>query len=292
MTTINRLAQYKNGNCLVTLLEDGSKTRSWEGEAKPLFPESIDLKITDYCDAGCAFCHEKSTIQGRHASFDSIMQIVEGLPRGVEIAIGGGNPLDHPELADVLGELHGRGLVANMTVNAIHLADPLLINIRGSGLIKGLGISYNPSEAALIKQKIDNNTVVHVIAGVDDFFRVKRERFPKLLVLGYKEFGRGIRYKETRVHSHKISLDRWKYWATRLLEDSLVAFDNLALEQLNIKAHLTKEYWDEHYMGDDGRFTMYCDAVTNEYAVSSTSPRRGFGPTEKSAADVFHSLLV
>jgi len=62
MTSI--LHSYQNGNTLVNLYNDGTKTREYEGEPKPVFPESIDVKITNYCDAGCTFCHEKSTRLG------------------------------------------------------------------------------------------------------------------------------------------------------------------------------------------------------------------------------------
>ena len=38
-----------------------------------------------------------------------------------------------------------------------------------------------------------------------------------------------------------------------------------------LQQHLTPKQWDEFYMGDDGKFTMYVDAVKQEYARSSTS---------------------
>ena len=45
------IAKYKNGNYYVRLFDDGTKERfTLEDEFIPSFPESIDLKITDYCD--------------------------------------------------------------------------------------------------------------------------------------------------------------------------------------------------------------------------------------------------
>ena len=32
--------------------------------------------------------------------------------------------------------------------------------------------------------------------------------------------------------------------------------------------------WEEQYMGDDGSFTMYVDAVNREYAVCSVAEER------------------
>jgi intein/homing endonuclease len=53
MTTINT---YQNGNTTVTLMSDGTKIREYEGVPLVLHPESIDIKITDYCDMGCSYC--------------------------------------------------------------------------------------------------------------------------------------------------------------------------------------------------------------------------------------------
>ena len=50
------LAQYQNGNTSVKIYEDGTKIREYEGTPKTFFPESLDVKITDYCDLGCKFC--------------------------------------------------------------------------------------------------------------------------------------------------------------------------------------------------------------------------------------------
>jgi hypothetical protein len=45
------LAEYDNGDYHVRLYKDGTKVRS--GDGVPAFPESMDLKITNYCTVGC-----------------------------------------------------------------------------------------------------------------------------------------------------------------------------------------------------------------------------------------------
>ena len=42
------------------------------------------------------------------------------------------------------------------------------------------------------------------------------------------------------------------------------------MKQLEVQKCLTPEQWSEFYMGNDGQFTMYIDAVKQEYAMSST----------------------
>ena len=61
------LKSYMNGNTLVTIYEDGTKVREYDGTPVPVHPESMDVKITNACDAGCRYCHEKSVPSGKHA---------------------------------------------------------------------------------------------------------------------------------------------------------------------------------------------------------------------------------
>lgn len=53
--------QYRNGNVDVTILSDGTKVRQFDGAQFVVHPETIDVKITNYCDAGCPFCFPSGT---------------------------------------------------------------------------------------------------------------------------------------------------------------------------------------------------------------------------------------
>ncbi len=284
MTIISR---YQNGNCEVALYADGTKTREYEGEPRPQFPESVDLKITDWCDGKCAWCHERSTVNGKHADIDNVLRIVNDLPRGVEIAIGGGDPFSHPELPRILSELSSRGLISNITVNGKHLHRhrEAIQKYRARHWIYGLGITYAEEEEWNIEEIADENTVIHFIAGVHFVLDARSwARDRKILVLGYKDYGRGAEHLNDAVLKNHRS---WRYWIGPIIRNShLVSFDNLALKQLRIQEQVKPEVWESKYMGDDGQFTMYVDAVNMEYAVSSTSPRIPL--EEMSVAEAFY----
>ena len=47
-----------------------------------------------------------------------------------------------------------------------------------------------------------------------------------------------------------------------------MSFDNLAVEQLNLKEAF-KDIFDDYYMGDDGQFTYYVDLVYNTFSKLS-----------------------
>lgn len=270
------LANYDNGNCSVTLTSEGTKIRRYEGEPRPTHPDSVDLKITDYCDAGCAYCHERSTKKGQHGDKNYILSILEGLPAGVEIAIGGGNPLDHPELTEILQEMRLRGLIPNITVNEVHVIqkkyNQQIRHLKEKSLIFGIGVSLgNLGCYTVDAMRGLDDVVYHVIAGVNEPFDIIRNRPDKVLILGYKQHGRGLKFYSPDVDRN---IRRWNYWLHKVMRRvRVVSFDNLAIKQLNIAWRLGTQF-QHFYMGDDGQFTMYVDGVKQEYAISSTSNNR------------------
>ena len=51
------MPSYKNGNYIVTILNDGTKIRRTEdNEFIPSFSENVDCKLTDKCREMCNFC--------------------------------------------------------------------------------------------------------------------------------------------------------------------------------------------------------------------------------------------
>ena len=90
-------------------------------------------------------------------------------------------------------------------------------------------------------------------------------KVPKILVLGYKSVGRGKQYRP----KHK-DLD-----VEELLGlDAVILFDDLAVEQLNVRTYTSDDDWNKYYAGRDGEYTMYIDLVEMKYARSSTSKKR------------------
>ena len=271
------LGRYQNGNYTVTLFDDGTKIRSNKlTEFIPDKPESIDLKITNCCDQGCPMCHEDSTPDGKHGDILNLPFLDTMLPFA-EIAIGGGNPLEHPDLVQFLYMLREKNLVANMTVNQVHFIkqQERISDLVGAGLIHGLGVSVKYADLTTLRLLQDYpNAVVHVINGVIDMDQLEKlyDKNLKMLILGYKDFRRGA-----TVHNQLTDYKMQKMYEVlpKLPEHfDVLSFDNLAITQLDPKRLLTEEEWKEYYAGDDGQFTMYIDAVKREYAQSSVAVER------------------
>lgn len=267
------LGKYKNGNYSVEIMEDGTKIRKTnDSEFLAEFPECMDVKITDYCDLNCPYCHENSTKNGKHGN---ILQacFIDTLRPFTELAIGGGNPVSHPDIIPFLQKLKARNVIANITVNQKHFNqyESLISFLLNNGLIKGLGISLTDSSDAIFLEKVSKikNAVIHVINGLITLKDIKNLscKSLKILILGYKQFRRGISFYSPEVEGNKNMLKRWLPRIAPMFK--IVSFDNLALNQLCVKDQMRPEDWNRFYMGDDGMHTMYIDLVKNEFARCS-----------------------
>lgn len=281
------LARYENGGTQVTLFPDGTKVRDRIDEARPPpLPEQIDLKITDWCDAGCAWCHEGSTRRGRHADVDRVLGLLHGLPRGFEIAIGGGDPLSHPRFEELVAELTARGYVPSVTVNGRHFgrSRDRLEAVIARGHLYGVGVSFHEA----MPEWDYPHHVVHMIAGIDPVAPLEDGRDRRVLVLGYKDWGRGAGFKRKRRAGVDENLGLWFRVLPWLAERHHLSFDTLAIEQLRPdRVFARRESFTGRFMGGEGEFSMYIDGVKEEYAVSSYAPeRRPWGAVERMFGDV------
>ena len=273
-----KFVKVKNGNYTMYLdLETGTKIRKNDLDFfDPEKPESMDIKITNKCDMGCAFCHENSTPDGLHGDIMNL-KFIETLLPYTELAIGGGNPLTHPDLIPFLEKCKALKLVPSMTINQYHFMKPeyeeLIDKLVNEKLIYGLGVSLTiASDEFITKIKKYPNAVIHIINGVQSLNQVKKlyDHNLKVLILGYKMFRRGIEYFSEAVDI--IKNDYYNELAEMTKHFDVVSFDNLALKQLEVKRLLTEDEWNEFFMGDDGSHTMYIDCINKQYARSSTAP--------------------
>lgn len=282
------LNSYKNGNTEVTIYSDGSKERLYDSEVVLEHPESLDIKITNFCDANCSFCHEQSVRTGVHADIYELIKTLSLIPAGVEFCYGGGNSLSHPDLLFLLQTSKDQGCISNITVNQKHLERyrELLFKLIDEKLIHGLGISYSSKNyfehIKPLLEKTDN-IVFHLIAGVnkvsdiDDLNELCKSmnKKCKVLILGYKHFGFGINYYIKNKSVEDIKYSWYIKIGSYFKKDNLViSFDNLGIDQLNVKRFFPEKEWDKFYMGADFTHTMYVDAVNKQYAPTSTSTNR------------------
>lgn len=294
------LHQYQNGNVNVSLYTDGTRLITCHDESMRLdYPLNIDIRLSNRCGLGydehlnkpsksCAFCHESATKYGKLANLLKLQELLDTqLPENLnlELAIG----LNDGILADSIVSdtfdivafftwAKQRGFIVNGTVNQFSLTNRHTVQkikaLVEQQLIKGLGVSFREINTI---QKVDpdilfaNNTVVHVIAGIDDIHEVNRLAdmgVKKILILGEKEFG--FNSNDYHLPERQKMRKTWLQQLPILLNNRFeaVSFDNLALEQLKVRRFFQQADWN---VFNQGEHSFYINAVDEYFAPSSRS---------------------
>jgi radical SAM protein with 4Fe4S-binding SPASM domain len=94
----------------------------------PHGPELIDISITNWCDKGCVFCYRKSDLSATHMKISNYKNIIDVASTiGVfQVAIGGGNPNQHPDFIEMLKYTRESDIVPNFTTNGRGLSDEII----------------------------------------------------------------------------------------------------------------------------------------------------------------------
>ena len=285
---------YKNGNYLVTILNDGTKIRQTkDDEFIPAFAENCDCKITDKCSQGCAFCYEGCTANGKHGDLFKY-PFINTLHAYTELALNG-NDLDHPDIEKFLEFLKEKKVFANITVNQNQFFANYdrIKDWQEKKMVYGIGVSLqNATDELIEKMNSIPNTVLHTIVGIlseDDIMKLKDHGI-KILLLGYKQLQRGNSYLKT----HLYTIANNKQYVYDNLSDitnwfKVVSFDNLAIEQLDVQRIVPENEWEEFYMGDDGGYTFYIDMVKGEFSKNSIAQDR-YPIGEKTIDEMFQFI--
>lgn len=297
---------YQNGNYTVKLnTVTGTKIReNNEDFFDAEFPESADVKVTNRCSNGCAFCHEGSTKDGKHS--DALHSPVwESFHPYTEVALGGGNLMEYPDFVPLLERLKTLKLIPNITVHQWDFEKnfDLIKKLSDEKLIYGLGVSLDKVTPDFIdKMKQFPNGVIHVINGIVTGVQLRAlaHNGLKILILGYKNVRRGSKLYHSNVG---YAIDGRKDLMYDRLEEILkenwfkvVSFDNLAIKQLKPQRLVSEDYWNTCFMGDDGidgqqtSASMYIDLVENEFARNSCDVNHRFKIKDKTVTEMYQFL--
>jgi hypothetical protein len=167
-----------------------------------------------------------------------------------------------------------------MTVNQKHFERKyeFIKELSTQGLIHGVGISlHKVTEEFINLAKSIPNTVIHVINGIitPDEIKQLSGKDLKMLILGYKRLRRGKEYYKNE-ENNILSNQKWtkEHIGEIINRFKVVSFDNLSIEQLEVKRLLTDEEWEEFFMGEDSEFTFYIDLVEKKFGKNSLATER------------------
>lgn len=180
-------------------------------------PTLVDFQITSQCHTGCPHCYASAVRSGTHVAWEDLQLVVRQMADcGVcQVAIGGGEPLLHPHLVDLLAACTDHGIVPNLTTAGNAFTDANLQAIkRHCGAIgmslEGVGerferwrnITFADFRASVQRAKDAGIPVVLQVtlsaANIDDLdqivdFALSQRPLYGVIFLAYKNVGRGTR---------------------------------------------------------------------------------------------------
>jgi hypothetical protein len=269
---------------------DGKKTRISFEDGVPDYikasaPELVDLKITDYCGRGCNFCYQSSTTAGKHAPLDEILRSLDMLAEMevFEVALGGGEPTDHPDFVTILEAATERGIKPNFTTLSDRWLDDQRVVDAVKANVGGVGVSCSDKKALELARRIKTTvgswrgcTVMaqHVLGSVPltvtaEFLDEAFSTHMPVLLLGFKEVGFGAHYErhDDPIHTPvilKLAMDQ--------------AHEKMRWPQLSVDTALVDQYPDllaalgvpdALVTSPEGKFSCYIDAVEGLMGPSS-----------------------
>lgn len=117
------------GGKTIRLCLDGTKDIS-----ELRYPEFYDIKITGKCKGECPWCYMDSKTCDEHYS-DIVAKVIRYFGNMTEnqhpfqVAIGGGEPTQHPQFCALLQAFDNLGIIPNYTTNGMFIEEPFYYDI-------------------------------------------------------------------------------------------------------------------------------------------------------------------
>lgn len=205
-------------------------------------PELLDISITNYCERGCDFCYRSSSKAGKHISIaDYAFLLKQASTIGVfQIALGGGNPNQHPDFIKILEATREAGIVPSYTTNGEGLSEEILdATAKYCG---AMAVSFYPSSGfdyydELLRKTRDKgiktnlhviitNETIDVIDGIISDTPDWLDNVNAIIFLNFKPVGRGKAENEML----KVKADRAKRFFENLTgSNRKIGFDSCSI---------------------------------------------------------------
>ncbi|MCB0497862.1 MAG: radical SAM protein [Cyclobacteriaceae bacterium] len=274
-----------------------------KGFPEPLWskhgPELLDISITNWCDKGCSFCYRQSTVQGQHMSLEDYQLIMKQAKEldVFQVAIGGGNPNQHPNFIEILQSTVDHGIVPCYTTNGRGLTNEILASTKK--LCGSVAISaYEPYSEfrksieqllsfgirANVHFVIDNqsiDTATDWLISPPDFLK----GINSIIFLNYKPIGRKPNYELILKDQSKIKkffslVDKQKHAFK-------IGFDSCSISGVARYLNTNTSFYEGC---DAGRFSAFVDENLRMFPCSFMTNTTWFGNLrEESMKDIWQS---
>lgn len=120
-------------------------------------PELADISISNHCSKGCSFCYRNSKPNNEFMSLENYYRVLDSLNHPeygnvFQVALGGGEPLEHPNFREIIDVTYEQSIVPNFTTNGLLINESLCQFIAGK--VGAVAISV-ASMADLDREKLN-----------------------------------------------------------------------------------------------------------------------------------------
>ncbi|MFT9077629.1 radical SAM protein [Ethanoligenens sp.] len=179
-----------------------------ENPVRAPWPELADISISNHCTKGCPFCYKNSTdnhVFMSPAEYAAVLKHLQSDRWGnvFQVALGGGEPLEHPQFEQILQITQRADVVANFTTNGLHLDNAVARMLSGRvgsvALSVGTALEIDPQKIRLLVDAGVHVNLHFVLSdsSLDDAIALLNGRYNDLLLgidsvifLTYKPAGR------------------------------------------------------------------------------------------------------
>ena len=195
-------------------------------EENPQFapwPELADISISNHCTKGCDFCYRDSRPNSSFMSIDDYEHLIKQLSHPkwgnvFQIAIGGGEPLEHPDFMNIIDITLKHGIVPNFTTNGEHLTNDVITRLKKKvGAVALSAIDINEVDTQLVKKLkknnikcnihyvLNNQNIIQAIDILNGEYNSNLQDANSIIFLTYKPLGRADKHYQLKLDSNFMS---------------------------------------------------------------------------------------
>lgn len=239
-------------------------------------PELADISISNHCSKRCSYCYRNSIPNNEFMSLNQYCQVLDSLNHPLygnvfQVAIGGGEPLEHPDFLKIIDATLQRKIVPNFTTNGIFLTDETCNALRGK--VGAVALSVNKlkelqQDKLQLLYKHNIRTNIHYVLSIQNIteaidivsgkYTKELEGINAIIFLTYKPAGRAT---EEYVLQPSEDLNHFiQLVCTYTRKDLKIGFDACFIPNL---LHTNFKHQELVDMCEAGFFSVYVDHKMN-----------------------------
>ena len=280
-------------------------TLRWGKTAKdnPVFapvPELADISISNHCTKECSFCYRNSKANYEFMTVEDYCHVLDDMNHPkygnvFQVALGGGEPLEHPHFLLIIDETIKRGIIPNLTTNGIHLTSKLCKEIKekvGAVALSITSVNDSFSDKVSLLCQEDIRTNIHYVLSsqnIGEAIKILRGEFNKcfegvnaVIFLTYKPAGRA---NINHIIKNDYLLDEFlKMISMKNIIRPKIGFDACFVPTLLYSTNIHPELIDTC---EGGFFSVYIDHQMHVSPCSFSAGKDSFSLKEYNFYDIW-----